>query len=430
MHESLYSRFRYLASSKLSTDLIALYCSHAGRYLLPLLLLPYLARKLGPEALGVVAYMQAYGIFMSLLIEFGFAMSGTRSVAKNRNNPEVLSSILINAIVIQCLLSFFVVLVTFFIIPFLSPIALYQDVFWVAVWAYILQGFNLLWFMRGLEQMKLVAMIDFLMRLIVFVLTLALVSGPEDIAKVFYAIMLGNIISLLVPIAMLRRFMLFKLPSLTALWSTLKESCLLFFVRSSAIFFIEGNVFLLGFFLGSKQLGYFAGALRVANAIRGLIAPISDLVFPKMSRKVEESLSNAKVVARKAFFLMLLVGVFLTVASYIFSDDIIRLLLGGGFELAVPFFQIFCLFPVFIAINQALGANWLVPLGKDKYFSAVVIIGACINILFTIAAGYYFVNAAILAAFGMVAVQGGLGMAYYIIVIRLKISPFQNSKLL
>ena len=69
-----------------------LYSAHFADYLLSFLILPFIARKLGPQSLGEVALAQTFGIFCLLFMEFGFSLTATRKVATLRENKEKLRS--------------------------------------------------------------------------------------------------------------------------------------------------------------------------------------------------------------------------------------------------------------------------------------------------------------------------------------------------
>ena len=73
---------------KLWENLASLYGVHAFNYLIPLFTLPYLARVLGPEQWGALAFADAYARFVSLAIEYGFGLSATREIARIRDDPR------------------------------------------------------------------------------------------------------------------------------------------------------------------------------------------------------------------------------------------------------------------------------------------------------------------------------------------------------
>ena len=76
--------------SKIRHPLVAnsfyLYMAYFADYLLALIILPFIARVLGPEELGYVGLVQTFGLFILLIMEFGFPLMATREIAKNKND--------------------------------------------------------------------------------------------------------------------------------------------------------------------------------------------------------------------------------------------------------------------------------------------------------------------------------------------------------
>src|SRR5690606_30878863 len=67
------------------------YAVQIAGYVVPLITLPLLARVLGAEEYGRVAFAQSFALWMSLIIEYGFNLSATRDVAKHRAAKETLA---------------------------------------------------------------------------------------------------------------------------------------------------------------------------------------------------------------------------------------------------------------------------------------------------------------------------------------------------
>src|SRR4051812_26576703 len=59
----------------------------------PLLTIPYLARVLGPENWGPVIAAQGLGIWLTLVLEYGFELTGTRAIAGARTKPHTLPDV-------------------------------------------------------------------------------------------------------------------------------------------------------------------------------------------------------------------------------------------------------------------------------------------------------------------------------------------------
>src|SRR5262249_7524714 len=69
----------------------ALFAGQAIGLVVPLLVVPYLARVLGPAGWGPVLAAQGLANWLILIFEFGFDLSGTRAVARTRTSADAMA---------------------------------------------------------------------------------------------------------------------------------------------------------------------------------------------------------------------------------------------------------------------------------------------------------------------------------------------------
>ena len=75
--------------NKVSTNIEMLYIMNIVQLVLPLITLPYLTRVLSVDGYGVVSYVKSLIIYITLIIEFGYLLSGTREVAEANNKRQL-----------------------------------------------------------------------------------------------------------------------------------------------------------------------------------------------------------------------------------------------------------------------------------------------------------------------------------------------------
>ena len=88
-------------------------------YLLPLLIIPYLFRVLGPDKFGLIAFAQAFIQYFTILTNYGFNVSATKEISLCRNDPmkisRAFSSVMIVKLALALLSLVFLSLLVFFI---------------------------------------------------------------------------------------------------------------------------------------------------------------------------------------------------------------------------------------------------------------------------------------------------------------------------
>ena len=145
--------------SKIRHPLVAnsfyLYLAHFSDYLLALIILPFIARVLGPEELGYVGLAQTFGIFILLIMEFGFPLMATREVAREKNNPENIK-ILIGQIFSFKLFLIPVILILSAIVILIVPVFHENPHYvFIVVIGSIFQGMVPTWYFQGIEKLSI-----------------------------------------------------------------------------------------------------------------------------------------------------------------------------------------------------------------------------------------------------------------------------------
>lgn len=57
-------------------------------YVFPLITMPYLARIIGVEGFGKIAFASAIMVWIQTIADWGFNLTATRDVAQNREKPQ------------------------------------------------------------------------------------------------------------------------------------------------------------------------------------------------------------------------------------------------------------------------------------------------------------------------------------------------------
>ena len=158
-----------------------LYMMNIAKLVFPLITLPYLTRVLSVECYGVVSYVKATMVYAQLVVDFGFMLSGVKSVTEARDDMEKVGGITGNIVLAKGMLSLAalagIITVAFFI-------DILRENFLYTVLAFIPIALSVLLFdflFRGLEQMHVIAIRYVIMKSISVALTLVLVKGNGDI---------------------------------------------------------------------------------------------------------------------------------------------------------------------------------------------------------------------------------------------------------
>jgi len=365
----------------ISQNVLALYGVQAGRKLIPLISIPYLARVLGPAGWGTVAFIAAMAELLVICIEFGFNISATREVARNRHNPAACGKVMAGVLGAQAGLAAAGIALVLLASRFLPVVSKRPELLAAGLVYAVAQGFAPLWFFQGLEQMRLSAALELSGKLAALSGLFLFVHGPADDWKVLVLTAVAPALTTTVGLALAYRTIPIELPSVKLVRTAFAMGTPMFVFRSAESLYGVGNVFLLGLFTTPEVVGYFAAAEKIAKAAFGLLNPVREAIFPRLSHlAVRGGEEAAGPLARLGAAVMISGGAVLGVGLYLFAPLATRLLLGGEFAPAVDALRILAVLPFLLSITYSVGFQWLLPFGKDAVINQIILAAGLLNV--------------------------------------------------
>jgi PST family polysaccharide transporter len=369
-----------LLRHKLVQNALSLYGVQIATYVIPLVTVPYLARVLGVAGWGLVAIAQGFGSYVGILGEYGFSLSATREVARHRDDTNKLAQILSGVLGAKLMLvaaSFPLALVAGRCVPVFRehPALLWAGMFWA-----LAQGFSVMWYFQGLERMRLVATLDISAKILATAGVFLLVRRPEDGWRVLVLQGCGFLISAAIGLTMVYRELPFRLPSWKGSWEALRMGWSMFLFRSSVSLYTAGNAFILGLFVSPEFVGYYAGAEKISRAFLGILNPISQTLYPRLSHLVSHAQDRAARLARISIGIMGGAGAVIGALVFLLAPIIVHMVLGAHFAPAVGVLRVLALLVPLVAIGNVLGIQWMLPLGMDRAFNSIVLLAGVINL--------------------------------------------------
>jgi PST family polysaccharide transporter len=409
-------RLLRLTRLKLVHDALALYGVQLCRKALPLIVIPYLTYTLKPAGWGLVAFMQSLAEFLVLAIEFGFSFSGTREIARYQDDPRKCGEVMSGVLSAQAVLAFGCTICAAFAATKI-PILRAHPLLVIAGLCYaVFQGFAPLWFFQGLERMKLCAVLEIVGKMAGCICIFVFIHSPDDAWKVLAFQALAPAITSFLGLALAFRAIPCVRPRFHLFRSAFVQGWPMFLLRGGESLYSVGNSFILGLFVSTTFVGYFAGADKIARAAFGLLIPIRDVLFPRMSSLASKSFEKAERLARHGMVLMAAGGILLGAVQWIFAPTIVRILMGPEFAPAVSVLRIEAAYPILVSVACSLGMQWLVPLGYDRLVLRVTLIAGILNIVLATLLAPHFAHVGM--AWGVVTTESFVSISFLITVAR------------
>jgi PST family polysaccharide transporter len=155
----------------------------------------------------------------------------------------------------------------------------------------------------------------------------------------------------------------------------------MFLLRSSSSLYGIANSFVLGLLTTPSIVGYYASAEKIAKSISGLLLPIRESLYPRLSHLVSRSPEETRRLTRLGVILMGGGGLFLGLLTCFAAPQIIHILMGPGFEPSIRVLQVLAALPFVIALTDSVGLQHLLPHGKESVVNPVMLLGGVFNLI-------------------------------------------------
>ena len=202
-------------------------------------------------------------LIVTILIEFGFNLSATRSIARHRDEPVERGRVIMGVLSAQAILAVIGIgaaLIASRFIPLLRdrPALLAAGLIYA-----VAQGFMPFWYFQGMERIRLAALIEISGKTAALGALFVFVRSPHDAwrAIAIQAVSPAVFVCIGLSLACARSTCL---PQLALIPAVLEEGWHMFVFRASESIYGVANAFLLGVYRPPVIVGYFGAAEKIS----------------------------------------------------------------------------------------------------------------------------------------------------------------------
>lgn len=347
--------------------------------LIPFVTYPFLIRVLGKDTYGFVIYAQVVVSYLLILVGFGFDTLAIKEASINRHNVAKLSEIFSSLFLLKGIIFIFSLIVLGLIVSFLPDTKSDYSLFYLSMWVCLYDVIFPTWYFQGVEKMKYITILSLISRSVFLVLIFVLIKTPADYLKVPLINGIGAVISGGIALYILTKKE--KLYLYFPKWSILKSYIINsfdFFISTVFIkLFVSSNKFVIGTFIGMKELAYYDLADKIVALFRNIPNDlVRTTIFPLVAKT-----KDFKIVKRVTI-IMSVYSVFAVLLLNLFADFFVRIL--GGIEM-IPSIGILKLYSLIIITNNI--SNYYITVGLwsagyIKVFRNMMILSSVFYLIF------------------------------------------------
>jgi O-antigen/teichoic acid export membrane protein len=389
-----------------------------ANYLAPLLTFPHLARTLQPAGFGQLGLYLLIGGWMTIVSDWGTNLTGAKEIAQSNARVGEIDEPFWNIFVLRLAIAG-VLLAGVILFLLLTRANGAEWLLLLAAWSMIMgNALTVSWCLQGLERLDSFAMAALVGRLFTVPATLFFVrhEGQAWVAVTIQGA--GSIVIGLMSIYLLSR------TGRIRQWRWSASGSRAHFIDGFPVFvsvFSHGlysstSTAMLSWLHGKAVTGIFVCADRLRLALQGLVTPISQAIFPRVSRLAA---TDRRAAIKTIRMTVLVLGGGMGVMCLIlatFAPLIVRLVAGPSFAPSATVLRILAPTIFLVAINNIIGYQTLVPFGKQKTFARITGATALVNVAIVPVLVYF--GAAIGAAAGVLATEAFMLLCNIVSIVR------------
>ena len=391
-------------------------------YFLPIIILPYLFRVLGPEKFGLIAFAQSFVQYFIIITDYGFNVSATKEISLCRNEHakvcKAFSSVMMVKLMLASLSLLILCSIVYFIPRFRNDWMVYILSFGTVAGSTIFP----LWFFQGTEKMNYITNLNIIGGIILAFFIFSFVKGPRD----YLMVPLANssvflITGLLGQYMVVRKFRVsFKLQGYRNFQQQLKAGWEIFISTAAINAYTTTRVFMLGLLTNNNITGFYSIAEKIANACQTFpLNAFSQAIFPRLSQIFRRNKAKAFKIMQNLQQITTSISLLCLPLIFIFASWIITLVCGATYAETVLSLRLLIISVFFITAN-AFRVQFLLVCGKTDIFARIHVTMAMLGLplIVILINAFSFVGAAV----ATVAIEAGIFIITYFTVKKLNFS--------
>jgi PST family polysaccharide transporter len=242
------------------------------------------------------------------------------------------------------------------------------------------------WFFQGMEKMKYITFLNIFARIIFTISIFIFVKNASDFLYVPILSSLGSIVAgVLAFWIVFKDFgVKFRMPDFERVKFDLKEGWYIFISTVAISLYTTSNTFILGLFTNNIIVGYYSAAEKIIRSAQGLLSPVSQTIFPHVSKLMNESKDAGIKFIRRITYLIGGLSFVISLVIFILANLIVGTILGSQYTESIIILRILAFLPFLVGLSNVFGIQTMLTLNYKKAFTNIIVFASGVNIFLAI----------------------------------------------
>ncbi|NTW15773.1 MAG: flippase [Candidatus Moranbacteria bacterium] len=319
---------------------------------------------LGKDGFGDYATVLAFFAFFAAIADFGIGSITAREISREgADEVGILGRVASLRLTVSAALTC--------IVPLLLPLFSYplpvKIGIWIAAVAILFSSFSI--FLNGVFQkniaMDRIAMTEFMGKVVQVLGVYAVVRFDLGFLGIASTLILSLSFNAVIALVLSRKYVRFRLVVDVPFWKRfLSDSLPLGGSALITFFYFKMDTILLSVLKGSSAVGTYGVAYKVMENLTFFPALLAGLILPLLSRALSVDKEAFRGIADTTFRVFTIIAAPIVLGGLFFSDQVIGIVSGSGFEDSVPVLELLIISLAFIFFGSFF--NMLLVVGNRQ----------------------------------------------------------------
>ncbi len=376
---------------KLFKNVVSLTLIQAINYLLPIIIIPFLIKKIGIVNFGLSSYALVLLMPIKVFWDYGFGLSGVKDIAKNKYNTVELGRVISNILYTKIYLIIITTILFCLISLFIPKISNHYLLYFLTIIVVAAQTLVPVWFFQGMEEPKILLIFSGITRVIYILLIYLTITTENDYIYVNFCLGIADLLLSIFCFYNIIKHRKIKISAINYLRfkETLVENISLAKTNFYTMVSLSMPFTILGFVASEKIVGYYSIADKLMQIIRTSAVILYNSVFPRIVHLYETSLLELMSFIKKIFIIIIICYLPIFFFCFFFPELLVKILLNKTSLYPETFLaiKIMAAVPLFAALDIIPSHLLLVTNQKKQY--ARILLFTCI---FSLISSMFLVN--------------------------------------
>lgn len=344
----------------------------------PLITMPYVTRVLKSGGVGDYAYTNSIVQWFILLGVLGFSLYGQREIAYVRDDKKKASNVFWSIFTAKIMTTLISILAYMVFLHFYG--GKYYSLYGIQIIFLISSMLDITWFFMGFEDFKKTVTRNIIVKMLGIILLFLFVRSKGDVWKYTLILSCSELFGQLIMWSGILKHVDKPNISTLEIKKHIYKSAKIFIPQVAIQVYAVLDKTMIGFFSNSSEVAYYDMAQKIVKISLAVITSLGTVILPRISSMYSKGdMDKVKYYIIKSFKFVTYISVPMMFGLMGIAEGFVPWFFGSDFAKTTYFILIIAPVLVFIGLNNILGIQVMLPMGREADFTKAVTAGAVFN---------------------------------------------------